>query len=459
MAYKEEQLLSAPTAAILQPSVLRVSLGLIVALLAALSGAAAQPYETPPPLAVSEVLSAEMQRGESFTVRDPVRNDGFMNHYIVDSNYGQFQAYGTPALAKLIQEIKALDQLEEISKSDVFVDAVKRSATSQVDAIQDFADKPVETVKGVPGGLKKSFRKYKRDAKEGYETAKDATGIGDDDGEGDGEGDPDSPDVKEVAEKTGDAAEAYAKKWFGVSGAERRWHQKMGTDPYTTNQVLKKRIKELSRVDAAAGTGMRFVPIPRIPGAGELRALNQMVWNVDPRELRDQNIQRLAEAGVEEELIDEFMNNPWFSPSAQTVLLTSLLEMEGVEGRRALLEIAVATESAEEAQFDLANIVFLSEYHRSVEPLTQVRSGRVAVAITQEGDMLKVVSVDYAFWQEDLAGAITAFIDSVAGQPATAREIWLRGKASPRFQQELRERAWTVHEAFELDLRKKSAGS
>ena len=88
-----------------------------------------------------------------------------------------------------------------------------------------------------------------------------------------------------------------------------------------------------------------------------------------------------------------------------------------------------------------------------------LRSGRVAVAITQEGDMLKVVSVDYAFWQEDLAGAITAFIDSVAGQPATAREIWLRGKASPRFQQELRERAWTVHEAFELDLRKKSAGS
>lgn len=442
------------------PSVLCSSLTLIVTVVTAFSGASAQTYETPPPLAVGEVLPAEMQRGESFVVRDPVHNDGFMNHYIVDSDYGEFQAYGTPALAKLIQEIGALDQLEEISKSEVFLDSVKRSATSQVDAIQDFSDKPVETLKGVPGGLKKSFRKYKRDAKEGYEAAKDVTGIGDDDDEAEGDKeDSDSADAKEVAEKTGEAAEAYAKKWFGVSGAERRWHEKMGTDPYTTNQVLRKRIKALSQVDAAASTGMRFVPIPRIPGASELRALNQIVWSVDPRELREQNIKRLVEAGVEEELIEQFINNPWYSPSAQTVVLTALLDMKGVEGRRALLEIAAGAESAEEAQFDLANIVLLRSYHRSIKPLARVLPGRVAVAITQEGDMMKVVSVDYAFWQEDLAGAITAFIDSVAGEPATTREIWLRGKASPRFQQELRQRGWTVRETVELDPRKVPAES
>lgn len=423
--------------------------------------AAAQDFETPPPLEVSEILPPDMQRGEHFSVQNPIKNDGFMNHYTIDSDYGQFQAYGTPALAKLIQEIGALAQLDEISKSEVFVDSVKRSATGQVDAIQDFADKPVETMKGVPGGLKKSFRKYKRDAKEGYETAKDVTGVGDDDDQAEGNEsttESDSADAQELAGKTTEAAEAYAKKWFGVGGAERRWHEKMGTDPYTTNQVLRKRIKELSKVDAAASTGMRFVPIPRIPGASELHALNKMVWSTDPRELREQNIKRLVEAGVEEELIEEFINNPWFSPSAQTVLLTALLEMEGVEGRRALLEIATATESSEEAQFDLANVVFLSSCHRSIKPLARVLPGRVAVAITQEGDMMKIVSVDYAFWQQDLAEAITTFIESVAGEPATTREVWLRGKASQRFQQELRERAWTVREAVELDLRKKPNG-
>ena len=440
----------------------RSGLTIAISTLAGLSSAAAQDFETPHPLEASEILPAEMQRGEHFVVQDPVHNDGFMNHYIVDSDYGQFQAYGTPALAKLIQEIGALAQLDEISKSEVFADSVKKSATGQVEAVKQFSDKPVETVKGVPGGLKKSFRKYKRDAKEGYSAAKDVTGSGDDGDEAEGEegeAESDSADAKELAGKTGDAAEAYAKKWFGVSGAERRWHEKMGTDPYTTNQVLRKRIKELSKVDAAASTGMRFAPIPRIPGANELHALNKMVWSVDPRELREQNIQQLVAAGVEEELIEKFMNNPWFSPSGQTILLASVQEMEGVEGRRALLEIAAATESAEEGQFDLGNVVLLAAYHRSVKPVAQVLPGRVAVAVTKDGSMLKVVSIDYAFWQQDLAGAVTTFIDSVADEPATTREVWLRGKASPRFQQELRERAWTVREAVELDPRKVPADS
>ena len=441
---------------------LRSSLTLVISVLASISSAGAQEFETPPQLAASEVLPAEMQRGESFVVQEQVRNDGFMNHYVVDSDYGQFEAYGNPALAKLIQEIGALDQLEEVSKSEVFRDSVKKSATGQVEAVKEFADKPVETVKGVPGGLKRSFKKYKRDAGEGYDAAKEVTGIGNSEDEDepesgeeelDGESDTDSQEAKELAGKTSDAAEAYAKKWFGVGRAERQWHEKMGTDPYTTNQVLKKRIKELSKVAAATSTGMRFVPIPRIPGASELHALNQVVWSVDPRELRDQNIKRLVEAGVDEELIEQFMNNPWFSPAAQTILLTALLEMEGVGGRRVLLEIASSTESAEEGQFDLGNIMFLGAYHRSIKPLDRLLPGRVAVAITKDGDMLKVVSVDYAIWQQDLAGAITTFIEAVADQPATSREIWLRGNASPRFQQEVSSRGWIVHEAVELDPR------
>jgi hypothetical protein len=411
-----------------------------------------------------------MQRGDRFVVQEQVRNDGFMNYHVVESDFGQFEAYGNPALAKLIQEIGALDQLDEVSKSKVFADSVKKSATGQVEAVQQFADKPVETVKGVPGGLKRSFKKYRRDAGEGYETAKDVTGVGGGGDDDEGEGEPDraeseddeaegdeeissSQEAKEIAGKTTDAAEAYAKKWFGVGAAERRWHEQLGTDPYTTNAVLRKRIKELSQVAAATSMGMRFVPIPRIPGARELHTLNQIVWSVDPRELREQNIKRLVEAGVDEKLIAQFINNPWFSPTGQTILLTALLEMEGVEGRRVLLEIASTTESAEEAQFDLGNIMLLGAYHRSVKPIARLLPGRVAVAITQDGDMLKIVSVDLAFWQQDLAGAVTTFIEAMADQPATTREIWLRGKASPRFQDEVTRRGWTVHEAVELDPR------
>ena len=70
--------------------------------------------------------------------------------------------------------------------------------------------------------------------------------------------------------------------------------------------------------------------------------------------------------------------------------------------------------------------------------------------------MLKIVSVDRAFWQRDLAGAVTAFIESVADEPATTREVWLRGTASTRFQDEVEARGWTVRQSVDLDPRAKS---
>jgi hypothetical protein len=71
--------------------------------------------------------------------------------------------------------------------------------------------------------------------------------------------------------------------------------------------------------------------------------------------------------------------------------------------------------------------------------------------------MVTVVSVDFAFWTEDLAGAVTTFIEAVADEPAEARELWLRGQASPRFERELARRGWTVRKAVELEPEK--AGS
>jgi len=62
-------------------------------------------FETPPVLKATEVLPSEMQRGDHFEVQEQIRSDGFMNYYVVDSDFGQFEAYGNPALAKLIQEI------------------------------------------------------------------------------------------------------------------------------------------------------------------------------------------------------------------------------------------------------------------------------------------------------------------------------------------------------------------
>jgi hypothetical protein len=49
---------------------------------------------------------------------------------------------------------------------------------------------------------------------------------------------------------------------MGVSAAVRRWAQKVGVDPYTTNTVLQKALADVAKVDAAGSIATKVaVPI------------------------------------------------------------------------------------------------------------------------------------------------------------------------------------------------------
>jgi hypothetical protein len=422
------------------------------ALIGFAAASAATDYETPPTLSAAEVLSADVLRGENFEVMDEVRNDGFMNLYQIESDYGRFEAYGSPNLPVIIQEIEALAQLDDLSKSEVFLDAMKRSAMGQVQVIKTFAAKPVQTIKGIPSGLGRTFRKVKRDVDEGYDAVKDAV-TGEEEKEEEGEeGAADEGEKESGVDKAVDATEDYAKKYFGVTGAERRWHAQLGTNPYTQNETLRHAIKEVAKVDATASFGMRFV-VPRIPGVSELKTINEIVWSLDPRELRDRNIKKLQGGGVDPEMIESFMSNPWFDPVMQTIVINSLGRMEGVSGREVAIEIASAAESRVEARFDLANIVLLGIFHKTVSPTTRlVRGGPVPGAVTADGRLLVIASLDHVFWTEPIATALQAMTRTWASEDVERREFWLRGRASDRFAQEAEKLGWSVRQRVELRL-------
>ena len=405
--------------------------------------AAEQQYEKPPALQASDVLSEKMQAGDSFKVKQQVHNDGVMNHYVVDTDYGQFQAYGDLALARLMREIHVMVQLDETSKTDVFAKAAMDSATGDLKTIGHLARHPVGTVKGLPGGVSRMFHKYNREAKKAADAVSDAVpgGSGDDGGDEDGG----------TTDQVTQAAENYALKWFGVSGAESRWYKKLEIDPYTRNQVLRGKVKSVAHVDAAAHFGMKFVPIPSIPGAGYLDKVNDAVWTMDPQELKAHNIKTLQDAGVDEKLIHKFMTNENLSPSQQTLTLSTLAEMKGVEGLQGMLQIAADADSVDVAEFNLANNLFLAAYHKSHKPVTKVFAGEpVPVALNKDNGLVIIVSADYTFWVEELSEAIGHMARKYSDMDVNSRELWLRGKASPRFQTELDDLGWKVRPQIQL---------
>ena len=109
--------------------------------------------ETTGPLRADRYLAASELAGADWKVAPEATTDGFVTTYTVTSRFGSWPARGRTQVAMRIREIQALAELEEVSKSDVFLDAVRTSATAPLRLVQDVADNPKETIKGIPSGV------------------------------------------------------------------------------------------------------------------------------------------------------------------------------------------------------------------------------------------------------------------------------------------------------------------
>ncbi len=131
-----------------------------------------------------------------------------------------------------IGEINALAELDELSQTEVFIKAAADAGVGQLKSIKQFATHPVETVVGIPSGIGRMFKRYLRQASEVVGATKE---IVDDADQTNGEKEDDSNSAVDLTER-----------FFGVSGAERAWARKLGTDPYSTNETLRAAIKEVA---------------------------------------------------------------------------------------------------------------------------------------------------------------------------------------------------------------------
>ena len=146
---------------------MKVPLCVLVVLGVGLAGVvAAAEHETPTAAAASALLPAGSLQSEHWQVREEVRTDGFMNIYNISSDYGELEAFGDAMLAVRITELRALDTLSDLSKADIFADSALQSALRPVQAVSDFAERPVETLKSVPDGVGRMFKRAKRQSKQ-----------------------------------------------------------------------------------------------------------------------------------------------------------------------------------------------------------------------------------------------------------------------------------------------------
>jgi hypothetical protein len=413
------------------------------------SSAAGSGFESPRTLKAKNVVPADLLESEHYTIDKSVKNDGYLNYYTVNSNYGDFQAIGTAQLRIRIGEIRALNELDKLSKSEVFLKAAADAGMGQLKAIQSFATHPIATIKGVPAGIGRMFTRYSRQAGDAY---KSTVAVTKDLISSEETGEENSSDNKSTTETATDLSEQF----LGVSKAQRAWSRKLGTDPYSSNESLNAAIKEVAWAERLGKLGMKLTPIPKIPGANIIEDVSDAVWSKDPYELQDLNRARLTATGADEESIDKFFGNPLLSPTQQTLLTAAIAELANVEGRSGILEQSANTKTEAEVRFLVESVALLAWYHHNREPLTAVvTDAAIPAGITEDGTLAVLFATDHVYWTETVAQAAVRYA-SMSPPGNDAREIWFLGTVSMRCNKELTTSGWKTHQNL-LDTMQKQA--
>jgi hypothetical protein len=316
-------------------------------------------------------------------------------------------------------------------------DSVGNGFRSQVSTVSDVARRPVETITGIPRGVSHLFHGV---VAQGKEVVADAKGPAADGAGG-------SAPQRSAVEKGESAAKHYADRYFGVTAADRRWYKKLGVDPYTNNEALRRAVHKDAKLDATAAFGMRFAALPAIAGLGIARRAMDAIYNEDPAVLRARQRQTLAGFGLTPAEAERWQNTLLLSPTRQTLLLGAVQALGGVAGRDELLRHAMGLTSDTETQVYLRSVGMLVAAHRE-QPLISVLPGlRLPAALRADGRILVCGAFEAVYWTADVAAGERSIRESLPEQQAAAaREIWLEGGISAWGRQELEQRGWRIRE-------------
>ncbi len=370
-------------------------------------------YEPLPTFKASDLLPPEIMRGELHTVLETVENDGYENNFTITSQFGTITAHRTDFVAERVQEVYALDKLSEITRSDAFAKGVAQAATSPFRALKGLATEPVGTVTGAVKGIGALFSQL--------------GGM--------------------ASGSRGELEDSAAKELVGFGEIKREVAGLLEVDPYTTNQAIQEGIGEVSWAGFAGG--LSLAPLTAQVGGGvgaalsgvqNARTLNSLLTSQSPEALRGINRIRLEEIGVDDALIEKFVESPWLSPRHETTITAALIQMDGTENHGAILERATVSESEDQSIFLMRQAEASLGFHQNVAAIARFeRVDQIVLLYTADNRAVSVLPADHLVWSE---GA-----ESLADQNVSAgalRELWLTGSISDLARSEFKKRGWAV---------------
>ena len=392
------------------------------------SAAAQEKFESSQTLRASQILPPELLRGPNHGVEERVLNDGYLNHYKINSKFGQYTVVSTPLLRKRVHEINAIAELEKVRGTKEFMDSFKESGFKTLEGAKSLITSPVKTTVGVIGGIGAIF-KSAGDNLFGHERS--------------------------------EAEESRLKDVIGFSKVKREYAYQFDVDVYSRNQPLQDRLDDLSWAGYAGGLSMSAALMPVGGGIGMAisvsrlsRLFNEIFRNTPPSELRRMNHEKLIAMGVYSQIADLFINNQVYTPRQQTLFVFALDEMKRTANRAAYVKFAVPAKTPNMTFFRQLQAEMYAGYSRNVETIERFEPfGGLVAARARGGKLVFNAPLDHLVWTESMGRFIDGANYRVNQLPwVKEKQLWVAGTVSPLAREQLTKRGWKVQEKSEAGL-------
>ena len=95
--------------------------------------------EMPITLSAAQTLPEGLQKGPNFQVEDAIINDGLINTYYLQTDYGKLKIVSNALYLERINELRALEHMEKLEQTEEFGEALKKGAKAPIETVKSIA--------------------------------------------------------------------------------------------------------------------------------------------------------------------------------------------------------------------------------------------------------------------------------------------------------------------------------
>ncbi|MBP6014597.1 MAG: hypothetical protein KBA31_20380 [Alphaproteobacteria bacterium] len=367
--------------------------------------------------AVATALLGDQAKGPNWTVAPEVRSDGFVRLYSVATPYGDFQVNGQRRMDERLQELRALKQLEEMSTTKVFADAIGTAGLAPIKFGRDLVLDPVETTGNLFSGIANMFDKA----------------------------------VSEV-EHSGASRDDFVESVVGIKKAMRELAFELRVDPYTDFTPLRDGLEDVARVIAAGDISISAA-ISAIPGGAGVAVSATSTASGLANPIRDKSSAEIAELvtkklkalGVNETTIEAFVENKAYSPG-DTFAIAEALTTLGAANSEAFVLRAAKADSSDLAKFHRFRADLLAKNNAKLGTMKEFYVvAEFALNRDSNGALVAAFPFDGLSWTDAVSRSLSSISQELATRGETKAPIFATtGKVSAMAQAELKKRGWKI---------------